>query len=221
MDLFASIGICFVPAFVLMAVLLLCVKELKVWHVFVAFACGLLAIVPIAVLQYVVLKLPVFNTATLGSLLVTAFVFNGLIEETIKMMWLCVLPGKKMNVGSFLAASIIAGFTLGTFESVIYLINGERQVELRFLTAVLIHTFCAGLSGLFVWSFKRNRTMLRPFIMAILLHGVYNVFAARTGGVQWFAYVTILYAAIRVRFCYTQLTSFNSNDTIPNIHDAG
>ncbi len=221
MDLFVAIGICFVPALILSAVLLLCVKELNVLHVFIAFAAGLLAIVPIAILQYVVFKLPVFNTATLGSLLVTAFIFNGLIEETIKMAWLCVLPGKKMSIGPFLAASMIAGFSCGTFEAVIYLVNGEGQVVVRFFTAVLIHTFCAGLSGLYVWSFKRKRPSLWLFVMAILLHGVYNFFAGRTGNFQLFAYVTIAYAAIRVRFSYTQLTSLKKDVSIPNIHDAG
>jgi len=221
MDLFIAIGICFVPALVLSAILLLTVKNLQVWHVLVSFAAGILAIVPIAVLQYVVFKLPIFNTNTLGALLVTAFIFNGLIEETIKMAWICVLPGKKMSCGTFLAAAIIVGFACGTFEVVVYLLNGERQVGLRFLTAVLIHTFCAGLSGLYVWSYKQKTPLLRPFIMAILLHGVYNFFAARSGGFQWFSFVTVAYAAIRVRFSYTQLTTFSNDDTIPNIHDAG
>lgn len=207
MNLLASIGICFIPLILLTAILLAFIKKFRVLHAFFGILLGLIAIVPIAIIQLIVLRLPVFSSATMISLLVTTFIFNGLIEETIKMICLFLLPGKKMDLSDFICSSFIAGISLATFEAVIYLIGGSQDIGLRLFTAVFIHGFCAALSGIYVWTFKHKQAKIGPFVLAVFLHGLYNFFAGLSGSLWWFSIICIIYAAIRVKFYYSRLTS--------------
>ena len=212
---FAYLGICFVPLLLISVILLICVKELTVGKTLIAIVAGLISIIPITVIQHFVLNLPIFTSKTLVSVFVSAFIFNGLIEETLKMLFLFLLPGKKTSAGVFMAASIIAGLAIGSFETIIYMIAGTGQITVRFFTAMLIHTFCSGLSGLYVWSFKQKKTYVLPYISAVLLHGLYNFFAGFSGGFRVFAIITVVYAAIRLKFSYSHLTTKQIESNIP------
>ena len=101
------------------------------------------------------------------------------------------------------------------------LMYGTEAIFLRYITAVLIHTFCAGLSGLYVWSFKQKKQYLRPFIAAVFIHGLYNFFAGFVYPLKAFSFVTIVYAAIRVKFSYDRLTTSESDDKLTANYDAG
>ena len=173
MDSIATIGICFVPLILITAVLLAVCKKLTAGSALISILSGLAAIIPIAIIQFLVLYLPFFSSTKIVSVFVTSVLFNGLIEETIKMLMLMFIPGKKKDPLTFTICSLIAGFSIGTFETVVYmLMYGTDSIILRYATAVLIHTFCSGLSGLYVWSFKQKHQYLRPFIAAVFIHGL-------------------------------------------------
>jgi len=222
MESIATIGICFVPLILLTAVLLAVCKKLTVGSALISILSGLAAIIPIAVIQFLLLSLPIFKSTKIVSVFLTAVLFNGLIEETIKMLMLMIIPGKKKDAVTFTICALIAGFSIGTFETVVYmLMYGTNSIILRYATAVLIHTFCAGLSGLYVWSFKQKQQYLRPFISAVFIHGLYNFFAGFIFPLKAFSFVTIVYAAVRLKFSYDRLTSSESDDKIGANYDAG
>ena len=104
---------------------------------------------------------------------------------------------------------MLSGLALGCFESVIYLVSGYENIGLRLVTAVMLHTACAGLGGIFVWSVKNKRTKVLPFIFAIILHGVYNYFAGFSTSIRWFSIVIIVLAFIE---CRSQAVSVSSED---------
>lgn len=212
MSALSAIGICFVPLLVMAALFLLTMKNLKPLQVLFAFLSGLLALIPIATIQYYAVKLPFLDTNTLLNMVLVAFVLNGFIEEGLKSASMLLIPWKKADVSSFTAAAILQGFALGSFEAVIYLITGTQDISLRLATAAVIHALCAGLSGLFIWTAHQKQTRIRPLITAILVHGIYNYFAGSTQ-FWWLSIITILYAAIRLRFFYMQIKNPDGTDS--------
>lgn len=224
MNLYAFLALCFIPLAAGFITLLLVVPHLKITYSLWACVLSILAVLPTAFIQYFVLSLPIFNTNTFISLLVTAVVFNGLIEETVKMCFLAMVPQKKQTVSTFLACCFLFGLTLGSFESVIYLVKRVQEIGLpqelptafnlilmRMFTAVLIHTFCAGLSGLYLWLFRHRHNNFFPFIFAVLLHGIYNFFAASATGYRWFSIVAIVFAMLECRIWWKNCKSLETS----------
>ncbi len=215
MNVFALFVLGIVPLLTVFLLMVILVKGLKLR--FALFACliGLITVVPTGFVQYFVLGLPIFMANTVVNLLITAIIFNGLIEETFKMLFMSVLPFKKQTLPAYFCCALLAGLTLGSFESLIYVLTKiNRAVEplttdilvnlllARAGTSVLIHTFCAGLTGLYLWMFKKKQTHLMPFVWAVLLHGVYNFFAGFKNGFYWFAIIAILFTILECRIWY-------------------
>lgn len=212
MSALPAIGICFVPLLVLAAVFLLTMKNLKVLQVLIAIISGLLALIPIAAIQHYAVKLPFLASNTLLNMVLVAFLLNGFIEESLKSASMLLIPWKKTDITTFMSSAILQGFTLGSFEAVIYLITGTQDISLRLATAAVIHALCAGLSGLFIWTLRQKQTRIRPLITAILIHGIYNYFAGTTQ-FWWLSIITILYAIIRLRFFYQQIKNPDGTDS--------
>ena len=204
MNLFASIGICLVPLFLLSLVFLLCIKKLSSLHLLFSILLGFLAIIPVTVIQFFLMKLPIFTAENLLSVFVITFVFNGLIEESLKMTSGFFLPFKKMTFGSFVACGIIIGCAFGTFENIVYLVSGAKNISLIFFTSLILHSCCSGLSAIYVWSFKNKEPKIFCFILAVLLHGLYNFFAG-SEKFWWFSIITIIYAAVRLKFSFDRI----------------
>lgn len=216
MNLFALLGISFIPAVLFFVLCLIFNRELKAGYCLWASVLGLLTVVPTSLIQYFVLRLPVFNGYTFSSVMVTAIVFNGLIEEAMKMLFLCAIPQKKLVLSSFFCCVLLYGLVTGGFESVVYIIRKFQEITLtsgkdivvnllvgRIFSAQAIHLFCAGLSGLYLWNFRQNGSKnISPFVYAFLLHGIFNFFIGFTLGYKWLALVAILFAAVECRIFY-------------------
>lgn len=215
MNVYAVFAMTFIPLLAVFFLFVLLVPGQKIRYALWACVLGLLTVVPAAVVQHYVLSLPIFLANTVINLLITAIIFNGLLEESFKMLFMVFLPQKKLSLAVYFSCALLAGMTLGSFESVIYFVKkiseatspmGAKEVFVllasRTFTSVLIHTFCAGLSGLYLWSFRKKQTRIMPFVWAVLLHGVYNFFAGFKSGFYWFAIVAILYAALECRIWY-------------------
>ena len=229
MNIYAFLSLCFIPLVALFLILVILVKGFKIYHGLLAIALGIIAVIPIAFVQYFVLNLPIFTTDTVVSLLITTILFNGVIEETLKMLCLLILPQKKMPLAAFFCCALLFGLALGTFESLIYLIRGVQDatqphglhsaaklILLRMGTAVLIHAFCAGLSGLYLWTAKTHAPHITPFLYAALLHGIYNFFAGFDSGYRWFSIVAILFAALECRIWYRAIVKTEYGVRIKN-----
>jgi hypothetical protein len=181
------------------------VKGLKITHALLAVVLGLLVLIPVVLLQMIVRPLPFFTSRRLIGVLLTALLFNGIIEEGIKMGGIFVLPSKNTSLVAFLSCAAILGLALGCFEAVIYFIGGQQNIAIRLSTATVIHTICAILSGLTVWAAKNGRKTMAPVIYAVLVHGVYNFFAGFSGGFWWFSLAAICFGALECRIWYQKL----------------
>lgn len=212
MMMYVYMALCFLPVLILGIVLPLAVPGFKIRYALISVLVGLLSLIPITFIQFFVFSLPIFTSGTLVSVLITAILFNGLIEEATKMSLMFLLPRKSIAFPQFFSMAILAGLSLGAFESIIYLLSGSLNIGIRMVTAVLIHTFCAGLSGIFVWTLKNKPTRVYFFVLAVLLHGVYNFFAGFSGGYRWLSIVAILLAALQCRICYMQIAHPEANE---------
>ncbi|QTQ13089.1 PrsW family intramembrane metalloprotease [Treponema parvum] len=214
MNVLAPIALCFVMYVAIFIIFAVLVPSLKIRHELWASFLGLLAVLPTAFTEYVVLSLPIFTAHTFFTVLITALVFNGLIEESLKMIFMLLLPYKKLKLPAFFACSVLCGLVFGSFESVIYMLVYLQKISsggigvvyklilIRMFTAVIIHTFCAGLSGLYIWSFRKKASNITSFIFAVLFHGLYNFFAGNSGLLYWFIIPVILFAIVECRIRY-------------------
>lgn len=219
MNLYALLFLSFIPLIAVLLIFLILIPGQKLRYCLWSCVIGLFTVLPTAFIQYYVLNLPIFNSNTVISLLITTIIFNGLIEETLKMLFMEFLPSKKVTISVFFTCGLLCGLTLGCFESVIYFVNRIQNSSIpmelsqiynlflsRMFTSVLIHTFCAGLSSLYLWMFKHKSNHLMPFIYAVLLHGIYNFFAGFKSNYYWFAIVAILFSILECRIWYKYIT---------------
>ena len=184
------------------------------------FAClvGLLALIPIAFIQFFTGDFFVVNNQMVFSILIRAIFLYGIVEEGIKCCLLFIFPMKSVNLKLVFVYSILAGLFLGSFESVVYVINsiqnassrsGEvllNMIYLRTFTSLVIHSLCAGLLGLFVFSVKRKVYFWRALIYAILIHGLYDFFAIMPGALNIFSYVIIILLVLECRINYVKIS---------------
>ena len=194
-----SILICILPLFAVFACMLILVKEFRFSNGVVSILLGLFSVIPISAIQFAIEYYHVDD-------LVKSLLINGVVEETIKMFLLFFIS-RKLNLSAFFSCALLSGLALGCFEALVYLVSGIQNLELRMLTAVVIHACCAGLSGLFVYSVKNESTKVLSFILAILLHGVYNYFAGfkMNSFFFWFSLVVVLVAVVECRIRYRAL----------------
>lgn len=223
-DIFALIGLAFIPMAVFFVLLKLFVSGQKFRYLLLACLLGFIAVLPAAFVQLYFRDAKIFNTNEIVYVLLTALLLNGLIEESVKTVVLGFFPHKKLTLGAFFSACLMFGLTFGTLESIVYLINHIQEVQinpaetsafseaLKFLllrmgTAVLIHTACAGLGGLFWWRMRSKSFTLMPFVYAVVLHGIYNYFAGMKGNFWWLSIVAVLFALLECRVFYTSITA--------------
>ncbi len=217
MNLYAILGISFIPAVLFFSLARLLNKDLKFFFCLVAVFLGVLTVIPTSFVQYFVLNLHVFNTYSFESVFITAIIFNGLIEEFMKLLFICLIPQKKQTLSAFFCCCILYGLVVGGFESVVYILHKFQEITLisgkqilielllrRIFSAQMIHMLCAALSGLYIWFFRHKNTKFMLFIYAFVLHGIYNFFAGFSSGYKWLALIAILFAAIKCRSFYTE-----------------
>ncbi|MGI5058569.1 PrsW family glutamic-type intramembrane protease [Treponema pectinovorum] len=215
MNVYAVFAMTFIPLLAVFFLIVILVPGQKIRYALWACILGLLTVAPAAFVQHYVLTLPIFLANTVINLLITAIIFNGLLEESFKLFFMGFLPQKKLSLAAYFSCAILAGMTLGSFESAIYFVKkisdanalmGAKEIfsllVSRMFTSVLVHTFCAGLSGLYLWMFKKKKSNIMPFVWAVLIHGIYNFFAGFKSGFYWFSIVAIFFAALECRIWY-------------------
>lgn len=215
LNVYAPMLLCLVPLVTTFLLLAILVPGISVLREFFAVLAGLLAFVPIVVLQFLFLagRLEILMRANLFLSIIHSLVFFGLIEEGVKAASLLVLKARGESLRNFFAYSILAGMALGCFESVVYLLTalGTRpqvsteflqMVFLRMATALVIHTLCAGLGGLCIFYSKNIRRNFSPLVFAIVIHGIYDFFAANAYPLKYFSVAVILLAVLECRIFY-------------------
>ncbi len=196
---YLSLALCFIPLVALYLCLALLVPGFKKLTGLWACVLGLLALIPAEIfLMFVGTEL--HYTSLLRTLL--NCVLLALIEESIKMLLLFLLPAKKTSLSVFFSYAVLCGMVLACFEAFVYLV--QRNALWRY-SATLIHVFCSGLSGLFVYSVRKKNLHLTPFVFAVLFHGVYNYFAGIPDFRHYFAFAVIVIAVLECRLRYAFL----------------
>ncbi len=194
--------------FALFAIL---VPGISVAKEFLAAAAGLLALVPIAIAQFLIPGMRLFGQSRALSILLYSILFLGLIEEAFKALSLFLVGGKGERLSHWFCYSLLAGLIFGCFESVIYFLRDIQNIGhgvtlnliyLRMFTALLIHTLCAGIGGFTVYYFKNSRKNIWPLLNAVLIHGLYDYFVAYNTPTKYFSIIVILSAAIKCRVCF-------------------
>ncbi|MGN0729484.1 PrsW family glutamic-type intramembrane protease [Treponema sp.] len=198
--LIPSFLICTIPILAALACMLVLMKDFRLVYGFGAVFLGLFSVVPIAVIQFFL----DIKADSLFSILLKSILINGFVEEFIKMIFLFLFPCKKMSLKVFFACALLSGLSIGCFETLVYIASGIHRLELRFFTAVVIHSCCAGLSSLFVFNIKNGSVRIYPFVLSVLLHGVYNYFAGfRMDSVFfWFSLAVVVVSVVECRIRY-------------------
>lgn len=176
---------------------------------------GLIAVLPIEFLQFYLFGLiPEFvfeNYSDLVQLFFKTLIFNGLLEELLKMIFILFIPHKKLNFKAFFAVSLLLGLCLASFESMIYFLNHLSKAKqsnanllyglifARMFSSDLIHAFCSGLCGIFIWGIRNKKIDFMTFIYAVICHGIFDFFVYFNNFIHWFAIVAILFAIIECR----------------------
>ncbi len=217
MNVVIILCIAFIPLIAIFICMTLLSKDFSILRGLSSCALGLISVIPIAVMQFFIGKSDFFGKGSLPVMLLEALVLNGLIEESIKMAVLFILPVKKMKQHDFLLCAILLGLTIASFENIVYMIGGLENIVLRLATAVLIHILCAILGSLFVYSAKKGQASWPPFIMAIIFHGVYDYFAMfpKESPFFYFSFAVIIFAAVECKLRYSTIKEKlqNSLDT--------
>lgn len=199
--------ICIIPVLASLVCMILIIEEFRLRHGLLALTAGLFSVVPIAAIQFFINGLWLSSPHSLSGVLFRSLLINGVVEEAIKMAVLFVLPSKKMTLRSFFFCSVLSGLSLGCFETLVYIVSGIQNFELRLVTAVVIHACCAGLSGLFVYSVKNGGVKIFSFVLAVVLHGIYNYFAGfkMESFFFWFSIVVVIIAVVECRIRYRSM----------------
>lgn len=217
MNIYATIILCFIPFIAVFLLFKIFNNKISVVKELLASLIGLIAVVPITFLQFFCGDFLLFKDNLLLSLLFRAIVLYGLVEEGIKCGCLFIFPTKKVNGKLMFLYSLLAGLFLGSFESVIYVITSIQNattargqvllhlIYLRTFTSIVVHTFCAGLLGLFVYSVKNKKKMVGAVVTAVLMHGLYDFFTVMNKPINYFAYVTIVLLILECKIYYDRV----------------
>ncbi|MFC2420400.1 MAG: PrsW family glutamic-type intramembrane protease [Treponema maltophilum] len=205
MILYVTLAMCFLPLLAGIVFSAVKVPSFKLSYSVWAVGAGFAALVPIIVIQFVIRRFFNFSPASLAAIFLSALLFNGLIEETVKAVFLFLLPVKAVPLSAFTASAIIAGTAVGSFEALVYCIAGTNYSPVRLITAVVLHALCSALSGIFVWTRKNGKARAAALVSATVCHGLYDFFASFNGLVWWFSIAVLLFAAVRLRYYYTDL----------------
>ncbi len=216
MNVYIALSLCFIPLF-LCAALFNFFSKIKFSTELVAMLAALVALLPATFVQFLLVyffpKLAEPSTQLLPLFLKTVFM-NGIVEEGIKLVFLVFIPRKKTQFSHYFMAAILFGLAFGCFESAVYFLKHLQSaassgatliyhlIFIRMFSAVLVHTFCAGLLGIFIWTCMEKRPDILSLVFPVLMHGLYDFFVGFPTWIQWFAVAAILVAVLECRIRY-------------------
>jgi RsiW-degrading membrane proteinase PrsW (M82 family) len=207
MTVYLNVALCFLPLLAALAVVFAAPTGFRPREALAPVLLGLLAVVPITVVQLVVVRAGLFHTNSLAAILAESLLLNGLIEEGGKAAGLAALKNK--TPGTFMLQGALLGLAAACFETVLYVVGGQGSVLLRSVTAGLVHTECAAIVSLGVRAWKNGGRPVAPFVTAVVVHGVYNFFAAFPAPLWWFSIAAIALGGVQCRVHYKKAVALD------------
>ena len=219
MNIYVSLGLCFVPL-LLCFVLFKVFSKIKFSTELISCIVAMFAVLFISFAQFLISysipKLTAADNTVLSQLLKPLFV-NGLIEEGLKLVFILMIPRKKTEFAHYFMASILFGIAFGCFESAVYFLQYLQLAKMkgaeliyhliftRMFSAVLVHTFCSGLLGLFIWSVIEKRPDFLALAIPILNHGLYDFFVSQPSWIRWFFISALLVLILECSIRYEKI----------------
>lgn len=217
MNVYAAIILCFIPFVTVFLLLKIFIDEISLVKELIACALGLLALIPITVLQYSFGDFFSIKGQMFFALILRAIFLYGLIEEGFKCASLFLMPIKKISLKEMFCYGLISGLFLGCFESVIYVLSSIQKasvhsgeillylIYIRTFTSMVVHAFTAGLLAMFTYSVKNKIVRVSAVIYPIILHGLYDFFTIMPKPMNFFAYIIILLLILECRISYVRI----------------
>ena len=217
-----TIALCFLPIIICFVIYTLLLK-IRITDQLIAVLLGLIAVFPISLIQFFLPEFTIFERNPVLQTLLKSIIIYGFTEELVKMLFLIPIPHKKLSESDFLFLAFFMGLTLGCFESAVYFLDHLQmaasrgaqlllsQIFVRIFTSDLIHMACTGLCGLFLYSCRNKPVSVSVFILAVVLHGVYDFFAGFQNDLKYFSIAVIILAFIECRNKYVSLQNLCEN----------
>ncbi len=193
MRLILLLAACFAPA--LMWAVYAARKKIR-WFLLVGyFAAALAAVIAAVFLQWLYMEYIPLPDSVTAAVISKSFIISALIEEAVKMSVIVFLlrvliHSRKPDTANqavqddtvwLSLIAIFFGLSFGGFETVSYSLRYPDVLPLRIITAVFLH---GSLVAFFVPVAEGNgRLSIFPFLRAVVLHGLYNMFFLLGG---WF-----------------------------------
>lgn len=149
---------------------------------------GFLSVIPAALIEGVLLELPLFAGSGIGPAGLQSFLVIAPVEEAVKLLAVLLFAWRssefnERNDGIVYTGAVSIGFAMA--ENLLYVLEHGLGVGIaRALTSIPGHTFTGVVMGYFVGLAKfastpglRNRRIATGFCLAWLLHGTYDTFA--------------------------------------------
>lgn len=167
------------------------------------FFAGYICLVPALFAGFFVENLPFFTRLN-TNVWFRAFFQTALVEETIKFAGMTIIvlilgTRKKWKPVEYVFYSIITGLGFALYENVFYSMGNTYTVLLRGLTAVPLHAAAAGISGYFLMRriVHKKGGLLIGLILAVILHGFYNL-PLFIGGIHSYFALVVLAAGLEI-----------------------
>ena len=217
-----TIALCFLPIIICFVIYTFLLK-IRVTDQLIAVLLGLIAVFPISLIQYFLPAFSFFEHNPVLQTLLKSIIIYGFTEELVKILFLIPIPHKKLSESDFLFLAFFMGLTLGCFESAVYFLDHLQmaasrgaqlllsQIFVRIFTSDLIHMSCTGLCGLFLFSCRNKPVSISVFILAVILHGIYDFFAGFQNDLKYFSIAVIILAFIECRNKYESLQNLCEN----------
>ena len=217
-----TIALCFLPIIICFVIYTFLLK-IRITDQLIAVLLGLIAVFPISLIQYFLPTFTFFEHNPVLQTLLKSIIIYGFTEELVKMLFLIPIPHKKLSESDFLFLAFFMGLTLGCFESAVYFLDHLQmaasrgaqlllsQIFVRIFTSDLIHMSCTGLCGLFLFSCRNKPVSVSVFILAVVLHGIYDFFAGFQNDLKYFSIAVIILAFIECRNKYVSLQNLCEN----------
>ena len=193
--LILQIFLCFLPIFLSLILFPFIIKSFNFKNAFFSVFIGFLTFIPIIIIHYLLYNIHFFTKNSIFNLFLFYLIFNGITEETIKMLFFYI-HNKLFQKSVFFACCITSSLTLASFETFIYFLTGNTNIILRLFTAVIIHTICALFSAIYIEEKKSQISF--SFFWAIMLHTLYNFFASLPDFFNFFSIIVIIFGIIKL-----------------------
>ena len=163
-------------------------KHVPVYALAAVFCAAAVSLLPILALQhsvYIFFDAGLAQQPEVVQLLFNSVITAALIEEGVKAalfgLTIAIVLQKRVGITESILLGVFFGLVFSGFENISYSLRYSNVQFIRLVTAAVLH----GSLGCFYVSMVRAATKRKAafiFLVAVILHGLYNFFISQGGG---------------------------------------